>query len=124
MDKTHRRFCMMLSFMLLFSSCSFYSKSDYLEDFSSFITDIEENHRSYTEEDWLYMDQEYEDFIGENYEKFSDEFTKSEKKQVEDFKTKYQITKLKQKTGDFIDEIGVGIQQLEKIIDRASDLVN
>ena len=80
---TKSKFYLIIGFLITIffaASCSFYSKDAYLKDFSDFVMEIEQNYQSYSNEEWLVSEQEYEEYIGETYNYFSEELTNEDKK--------------------------------------------
>ncbi len=105
-------------------SCSFYSKDAYLEDFASFVTEVEQNYQSYSEEDWLNADQKYEEYVGETYNNFRAELTNDDKKQVGKLKTKFQTVKIKHEAGQIMDDVSDGINQLQGVMEEVIEIIN
>lgn len=127
LSKTRKKFIsdgIILCFSLLLVGCSFYSKDTYLEDFSEFVTDVEQNYQSYSEEDWLSADQEYEEYVGETYNNFRAKLTDEDKKQVGKLKAKYQTVKIKHETGKMINDVSDGINQLQGVIEGVIGTIN
>lgn len=61
--------------MIVIAACSPMTKESYLEKYDSFIFEISENNKIYTEKDWKQQTEKYDKFSGEWYDKFKDEFT-------------------------------------------------
>ena len=77
-------------FVLLGVSCSTpASKEKYLKKFDAFVSEVVENHDSYTDEEWEKMTEKYEKFSGEWYDKFKDDFTTKEKISVRAIQAKF-----------------------------------
>jgi uncharacterized protein YxeA len=110
--------------VLIVVSCTFYSKEDYLKDFASFVTEIEQNYKTYSDEDWSVKDQEYEEYTGESYNKFKAELTGDEKKQVGKLKAKYNTVKVKHKAEKIIDNVSDGINQLQGVVEGVIEAIN
>ncbi len=121
------KFYLIMGFLIIVFgavSCSFYSKDAYLEDFASFVTEVEQNYQSYSEEDWLNADQKYEEYVGETYNNFRAELTNDDKKQVGKLKTKFQTVKIKHEAGQIMDDVSDGINQLHGVIEGVIETIN
>lgn len=73
------------------TSCSTpMSKESYLKKFDGFVSEVANNHKTYSEKDWQKKDEKYEKFSGEWYEKFKDDFTLKERLKITTNIAKYQ----------------------------------
>ncbi len=73
---------LIISVVVISSICScsyFYTKDKYIEDFSAFVNDVKANCASFSEEDWINADNQFDIFAVQNYEKFQQELTSEEK---------------------------------------------
>jgi len=66
------------------------SKESYLKKFNAFITEVSENHKTYSEKDWERQTKKYQKFSGEWYEKFKSDFTFREEVVIRGNRTKWQ----------------------------------
>ncbi len=66
------------------------SKDAYLQDFNEFISEVSENCRTYTEEDWADRTETYNLLTGEWYEKFELELTTKEELKIASWILKWQ----------------------------------
>lgn len=79
------------------SSCQTgYSKASYISKLEEFVTDVDENWKTYTEDDWAKADARMAAFE-EKYEKYADDFTKEEESKVSKLMTRYGVVRLKGK---------------------------
>ena len=78
----------------LFTSCeAMYSKDDYIQAFSDFITETEENCKTYTNSDWKKADQEYDKYANVEYERFKAKFNELDSPAVSKLKVIYVVLK-------------------------------
>ena len=108
----------------LLTGCSSYSKDNYLENFSAFITKVETSYTNFTNEDWKLNDSEYQRYIGEEYQQYKDKLTPEDHKSIGKFKTKYQVIKTKYNASKIINKVGEGINQLEGIIEGVTESIS
>jgi hypothetical protein len=101
-----------------FTSCSFYSKDDYLKDFNKFINDVETNFESFSEEDWKLKDADFQNYTTELYEKFKEELTDDDQKLIGKLKTKYLLVKSKSEMKNLGKQINDGLNQLKGAVDE------
>ncbi len=81
-------------FMVLLTSCeAMYSKDDYIQAFSDFITETEENCETYTPSDWKKADIEYNKYANLEYERFKAKFNELDSPAVSKLKVIYIVLK-------------------------------
>ncbi len=93
--------------LLIISSCAS-PKESYIIEFGNFINEIELENSSYSDDDWKYLEVEFNDFAEIQYMYIKNELTESEKKQIESYKKRY--TKLRVKndpTGNILEILGL-----------------
>lgn len=78
---------------VLLVSCS--AKDSYVKKFGEFINDVELSNESYSEEDWKYIEVEFNDFSEIIFMDYENELTGAELKQVESFRRRYKKVKIK-----------------------------
>jgi hypothetical protein len=61
--------------MVVMAACAPMTKESYLEKYDNFVTEVLENYKSYTDEDWRKMAEKHEQFSGQWYSKFEKELT-------------------------------------------------
>ena len=66
-----------------------FSKESYLKKFDNFVSEVSENHKAYSDKDWLKKTEKYEKFAGVWYDKFKDDLTLSERVKVTTYKAKF-----------------------------------
>lgn len=108
----------LVSIVFITMSCSFDTKEAYLQNFSDFISDIENNAQTYTEEDWKTKEIEYNKFIGEKYEQFRTQFTDEEQQTIGKLKARYFKIVLKSGLKQFEEDIKEGAKQIEGFIEE------
>lgn len=63
--------------LFIFISCD--NKESYMQDFSQFIQEVEDNADKYSEKDWKKADKKFEEYTGSIYKKYAEELTAEEK---------------------------------------------
>lgn len=63
--------------LFIFISCD--NKESYMQDFSQFIQEVEDNADNYSEKDWKKADKKFEEYTGSIYKKYAEELTAEEK---------------------------------------------
>ena len=85
-------------------SCN--TKENYLNSCESFVEDVEINGEGYSKEDWEYCDEEYEAYVGDYMDRYSDQLTKEDYQQIGRLKARYHkamIAHVATQIGDAID---------------------
>ncbi len=75
--------------MIFMVSCTPMSKEKYMDRFASFIEEISLDYEGYSPENWAKMDEQFEKFTGEWYEKFEKEISLKEEIKIQGYKIKY-----------------------------------
>ena len=111
---------MTISFSLFMASCTFdvcSSKRMYVNAFDQFMKKVEKKQNDFTDNQWKEMDEKFERFSGECYDKFEADLTKTEKQQIIKHNLKYVVMRVKaelpfqlskenqDKVDDFLDEV-------------------
>lgn len=111
--------CFMVT-VFVFSSCSFdvcSSKRMYVGSYDQFIKQIEKKQDNMTETEWKEMDEKFERFSGECFEKFEEDLTSKERKRIMKHNFKYLVIRVKselpfdlseeneKKVSDFLDDV-------------------
>jgi len=111
-----------LMLILLITSCAPQSKESYLKDYKEFISEVNEESKNYSEQDWEKADEKYEKYTGEWYEKFEDEFTWKEDVILTKYQFQYNLTKIKRNSTDFFNSfIREDYEQLKEQIKYYSE---
>ena len=98
-------FLLLSMLFLVLISCAPQTKESYLEDFKDFISEVEENHISYTEKNWESKDKEYEKFTQEWHKKFEEDFTWKEQLIIGKYKIQYNIYRVGDESKKMINEL-------------------
>ena len=77
-------------------SCSPQSKESYLESYKEFIFDIRKSKNTTTEKEWIEIEEKYQKFTDEWYNKFKDDFTWKEKLLLSKYDFQYNLLKIKE----------------------------
>ena len=87
-------FFIFFSLVLVLISCSPQTKESYLEDYEEFISTIDKESENYTDEDWINIEEKYNKFNGEWYDKFEDELTWKEQIVIYKYQSQFYFFKL------------------------------
>lgn len=122
-----KQFLAILFTILLLQSCTQnpQTKEEYLEEYSQFLEQIEENATDFNQNDWEKQEEVYELFATEYYDQFSGDLTIVEKMQVKGYSIAYNSMKQKDNLnaiGDFIEDISSkGEKAVEQFLEDAGD---
>ena len=97
------RFSLILLIIIFFTSCS--SKREYIDDFSSFISDIEIEKNNFNDQEWLEIEVQFYDFSEVRFDEYEDDFTDEEQNHIEKLIKRYKKIKLERQTDGVIDFI-------------------
>jgi len=78
----YRTFLLIICMPILFIACNPFNKDAYLNEFDSFVEDVESNCKDYSAEDWESADKNFAMYTDDYYEAFSEELTKEDQKQI------------------------------------------
>ena len=73
------------SSIIIFSQCMLdecYSKKTFLKNYNTFIDDVSDNYKDFTEKDWKNSDEKLKKYIDECFDKHEDDLTEDEKAEV------------------------------------------
>jgi hypothetical protein len=113
------KFCGTLTLLYLMISCEvLYSKGNYIEDFSSFVTDVKENCVNYSDEDWAKAEEKFTKYTVEEFGKFKQKLTDQEKEKISKLKGVYNLLKIEKAGKDFMDQTKDVINQVKGIIEE------
>ena len=114
-----------LTLLLFLMGCSaFDSKTNYIEDFSSFVQETKDNCAKYTETDWAYADKQYDKYTVEQYEKFKLKLTSEEIESIGKLKGVYTALKIKKGANELLEQGKDAINQAKGIVDELLDTIN
>ncbi|SRX56220.1 DUF6565 domain-containing protein [Aequorivita sp. CIP111184] len=86
----------LLSLLVLLNSCSSQSKESYLDNYKDFISEISSDTNEYTEEEWIEMDEEYENYSGDLYDEYQEDLTFQEKMLLKKYAIQYNFFRYKE----------------------------
>jgi len=119
-------FCRVSLFILIFfSSCSaFYSKEDYIKDFTAFVETVEKDYSTFKEEDWKNSDLDYQKYTNEDFLKFRDKLSEDDKYIIGKLKGRYETLKLKVELKKVYDNAKDAVDQASGVIDGVIESIN
>lgn len=110
---------MIVVLLFLISSCNtFNSKTNYLSDFENFVQRTEKEYINYTYNEWEVIDNEYENYTGELYDKVYTKLTQEDQRNIGKLKGRYHVIKLKVEFKRTIQVIKDGIEQASGAVDE------
>lgn len=119
---TKGKLLIILFFITLVSmGCNVNTKENYLQDFSNFIIDVENNYQKFTEEDWNTKEMEYKKFISEKQEQFQSQLTDEDQQTIGKLKARYFKIILKSGLEQLEEDIKEGAKQLEGIVEEMTE---
>jgi hypothetical protein len=125
LKKSHFRLIIpVLVISFLFSCSYFYTKDKYIEEFSTFVGDVKANCASYSEDDWINADAQFDIYAVQDYEKFQQKLTSEEKFTIGKLKGSYALLKLKKGASDIMDEAKDILDQSKGFIEGITDTIN
>lgn len=104
--------------------CKFNSKENYLQNFTDFISEIENNYKTYTEEDWNTKEIEYKKLISEKYDQIQSQLTDEDQQTIGKLKARYFKIVLKSGLEQLEEDIKEGAKQLEGFIEEMTDSIS
>ena len=114
-----KRIFYILFFVFLMASCSTpLNKERYLKNFETFLSEVSENYKNYSDKDWKKETEKFEKFSGVWYEKFKDEFTWQEKLKIMSYQAKFQYYSALSQTSSFFDEMlkSLNVQEIKATV--------
>lgn len=85
------QFFILISISLLLFSCKPQTKETYLEDYKSFISDIRQNHESFDKNEWIKVEEQFNQYTGEFYDKYKNDFTWKEQLLLTKLQVEYNL---------------------------------
>lgn len=107
---------LLIGFIVVISlGCS--NKDTYLKKFDAFVSDTEKNYKSYSQEKWIDVSEEYEQYSNDEYEKYQDKLTEEDLKAIGSYKYRYLKTVMASEIDEFSTNAKNSIKQLEGFIE-------
>lgn len=102
--------------LFIFISCD--NKESYMQDFSQFIQEVEDNADKYSEKDWKKADKKFEEYTGSIYKKYAEELTAEEKIEIAKCQTTYAALKAKAGIKDFGKSLKEAVQKAKEAFEE------
>lgn len=96
--------------LLILTAISCNTKDRYLTNFEKFIEDVEQSGAEYSNEDWENVSDEYDAFVGDYLEQYSDQLTKEDYKQIGRLKARYHKAWIKYASSQISNAISASSQ--------------
>ena len=93
------------------------TRESYLQSFTYFVEDVEQNCSSYTDEDWEQKNMEFAEFTGVKKDKVKDKLTAEDQRLIGELETRYQKAKVIDTGNDIIDLLKEGCEYGKGVID-------
>jgi hypothetical protein len=100
------------------NGCISVQKKSYIDNFETFVSDVEANYKTYSEKDWEEADLKYENFTEVDYKKYNNSLTESENSHLNTLIGKYEAIKLKAGILGIKSQLQNSIQQASTFIDE------
>jgi hypothetical protein len=113
-----------VTLLLFLIGCTAYTKANYIQDFSSFVTNAKDNCNKYSEANWSNSDHDYENFAVVQYEKFLPELSFEEKITIGKLKATYTALKVKKGANELFDSAKEMLNKAESLIDSSMKKFN
>ena len=92
-------------------------KNAYINNFEEFVEKVKVNHKEYSADDWIKIDQEYQKFEEEDRIKYEKFFTKEDKTRVNTLNGEYSSYKVKGTINDIYETIKDKVDSAVEYID-------
>ena len=102
--------------LFIFISCD--NKESYMQDFSQFIQEVEDNADKYSEKDWKKADKKSEEYTGSIHNKYAEELTAEEKIEIAKCQTTYASLKAKAGIKDFVKSLKEAAQKAKEAFEE------
>ena len=112
-----KRLLYIVAIAILATSCSVpLSKVNYMNKFDSFVTEVSENHKRYSDKDWEKKTKKYKKFSGKWYNKFKPDFTLKDEIAIKAYQVKFNYCRTLSQTASIIDILlkTVNIKKMKK----------
>ena len=109
--------------LLLLSACTniSVSKSEYISTYESWVEQLKSNYKNYNESDWAKVEKEFNAYNQQEYNKYKDQLTDSERMKVDNLTgqyyavfAKYQGIRIKQEMKSIFNEVDGMVKELQK----------
>lgn len=104
-------------------ACAPMTKERYMERYAEFMDEISQNASSYTENDWVKKDKQYQKYSDELYNKFKKELTASDKLTLAGYKIKYTYYRGLSGTSNWLMDVVNGID-VDAAVSRIKSCTN
>jgi type I restriction-modification system DNA methylase subunit len=104
-------------FILLFSSCEFYTKKLYIKTLDTFIIETNNNYKDFTNQDWNEADSLYSNFQ-DDYSEIRSELSNEESTRVNKLLGRYQAIRIKAEVTNVKSDINDLMQQANSLIEE------
>lgn len=100
-----RFWLLILLFIIFHIKCSTpQTKDDYLMEYKSFISQVESYYQNYSDDEWVMIENEFNNFSNVWYDKFSEDFTWKEEILLSKYSFKYSLIKTKVSSTEFFNQ--------------------
>jgi hypothetical protein len=116
---------LVVALVLLYSCGWLPTKENYINDFTLFLNEVKLNHKGYTAEDWAAMDEQYEVYATEKFEKYKDELTTEERDLISKLKGQYTAYKtpheMDEAIDDFKDAVRAKVEEVKGFLEAVGE---
>ena len=99
---------LIIATLILFVSCA-NPKTEYLEEFGAFINDTELSLKDYSDDDWKYIEKDFNEYSQLQFMDFENELTEQEIDQINSFRERFKKLRVKRDpSGSWLEILGIG----------------
>jgi hypothetical protein len=120
-----KQIALFLFISIIISSCDGVMKSSYINEFDSFITNLDQKAEGYNKADWEKAETTFTKLAEEDFKKYESSLTPEERSKVNSLKGKYYVIVAKNATKnigkefkDAIEQLKGGIEEINKELEK------
>jgi hypothetical protein len=120
-----KQIALLLFISIIISSCDGVMKSSYINEFDSFITNLDQKADSYNKADWEKAETNFTKLAEEDFKKYESSLTPEERSKVNSLKGKYYAIVAKNATKnigkefkDALEQLKGGIEEINKELEK------
>lgn len=117
-------FTVLIFTLIFFNSCGLvYSKDSYIKSFTAFVEKVKVENKKYTEEDWKQADLNYDKFAVQDYNKYLDNLTETDKEQIGKIEAQYKLIIFKKESKNIFEDAKNALYQVKGAIKEVVDSI-
>ena len=117
-------FTMLITTLVAFNGCGLvYNKDSYVKSFTAFVEKVKVENKKYTEEDWKQADLNYDKFAVQDYNKYLDNLTETDKEKIGKIEAQYKLIKFKKESKNIFEDAKNALYQVKGAIKEVVDSI-